>query len=81
MNVERFKVGQRQEQQPFICASDHGCGLEGCNCSPTYFLSVSDGHQGLSAELTKQEFARLRQEFRKGKVLFAMRQEAHNETT
>ena len=76
MKVERFDVGPREEQQPFICASDHGCGLEGCNCSTTYFLSMSDGHQGLSAELTRQEFARLRGEFRKGKVFFTMRQEA-----
>jgi len=76
MKVERFDVGPRQEQQPFICASDHGCGLEGCNCSPTYFLSVSDGHEGLVAELTRQEFARLRAEFRKRKVLLRMKEEA-----
>ena len=76
MQVETFKIhtdaenaqtgggGGSQIQEPFLRLSNCGCGLPHCNCSPERFVSVSDGHTGITLELTPDEFDVLRQAFR-----------------
>lgn len=50
--IERFvpeSAPGRRRVKPFLRVStvEGGCPLEGCNCSPGYWLSVSDGRAGL----------------------------------
>jgi len=75
MRIETFQIrtdeenhqtrgGGTQVQEPFIRISNCGCGLPGCNCSPQRFVSVSDGHAGITLVLTPEEFDIIRQVFR-----------------
>jgi hypothetical protein len=78
MHVETFRIhtdienaqtgGGSQVQEPFLRLSNCGCGLPHCNCSPERFVSVSDGHTGITLELTSDEFDVLRQAFRTREV-------------
>ena len=34
---------------------DSGCGLDNCNCSPGYWISISDGETLLRVNLTEEE--------------------------
>jgi hypothetical protein len=47
----------RTEHEPFVRFSGAGCGLPGCNCSPKYFMSISNGKDILSAELSMEQFS------------------------
>jgi hypothetical protein len=60
MNIKRIEVDKNNtsmETKPLIRLSllGEGCSLEGCNCSPGYFLLMSDGQTCLSASLNKEE--------------------------
>ncbi len=47
----------RQVQKPFlrITLNGEGCGEKGCNCSPANYISLSDGKNGLTVELTNEQ--------------------------
>jgi len=74
MRAETFQIrtdaendqtgGGSQIQEPFLRLSNCGCGLPHCNCSPERFVSVSDGHIGITLVLTPDEFDVLRKAFR-----------------
>lgn len=58
MKVNRFSINQTDPgvvREVFVRFSVDGCGIAGCNCSPKRFLSFSDGKNGISIELTKEE--------------------------
>lgn len=63
MKVHRFEISPdkvqagRQIAGEFVRTNLHepGCGLESCNCSPGFWISLSDGEVGLCAELTPDE--------------------------
>ena len=59
MEIKTYEVDQKcelTEKNPFIRLSGVGCPLKGCNCSPEYFLAVSDGKNIISITLTENEF-------------------------
>jgi hypothetical protein len=74
MQAETFRIrtdaenaqtgGGSQVQEPFLRLSNCGCGLPHCNCSPERFVSVSDGHTGITLVLTPDEFDVIQQAFR-----------------
>jgi len=65
MRIETFKITKRDlkdgaaEKRPFIKISNIGCDLNHCECSPQYFISVSDGKCGICIELEKKEYDHL----------------------
>ena len=62
MNITTSNVDHSSpmiETRPFVRFSGVGCGVEGCNCSPKRFLSVSNGKIVISIELDEEEFASL----------------------
>lgn len=65
MKIESFKIvkGAAQRQNPYILIelNGNGCGIEGCNCSPPNFISVSDGANGLAVALTDEEAKELKE--------------------
>jgi hypothetical protein len=62
MRVEAFNIYDRERQisEPFLRMSNAGCGLQGCNCSPEIFLSLSNGQVGLCATLSREEWELLK---------------------
>jgi hypothetical protein len=63
MKITKFSIDStgRCSEYPFLRANLHGdgCSQPGCNCSPPYFISISDGETGLCVELTKEEAVRI----------------------
>lgn len=62
MRVTTLKVDKsdpKVEKSKFVRFSGVGCGSPGCHCSPSRFLSVSDGTTIISIELTDREFESL----------------------
>lgn len=59
--IELFEIDKKeqevQEQEPFILVelNGNGCGLERCNCSPSNYISISNGEIGLVLALTDEE--------------------------
>ena len=51
------KNDPKYTQHPFLRVSltGDGCSQPGCNCSPPYFISISDGNTVLSIDLSKKE--------------------------
>ncbi len=65
MKVKRLAIipnDETIEQGPRMAAALTGTGCEApnCNCSPPFWLSISDGEVSLSVELTETEVERLR---------------------
>lgn len=64
MKVKQVQItdDETMEQGPRMAAALTGVGCEApnCNCSPAFWLSISDGEVALSVALTATEVERLK---------------------
>ena len=60
MKITEFKIDdpKRQETEPFLIVLPKGCS---CGCSEPRGISISDGKQGLKANLDSQEWEILKE--------------------
>lgn len=56
------KDDPKYSQHPFLRVNltGDGCEQPSCNCSPPYFISISDGDTVLSVALSKEEAERIK---------------------